>query len=244
MDQIPEQTSAVIPSHAEAESSRVHSRTFSIAVLAGDGIGPEVMAEAILILRALEGQMPGIRLDLQDYPAGATEYLRNGDPLPERTLSACRRADAVLLGAMGLPSVRWPDGKEMTPQVDLREKLDLYCGLRPVRLYNAADTPLKGYQPGEIDLVIIRESTEGLFSSRLVQTPRDADEVEDRLRVSRKGSERLFRAAFRQAQKRRRRLTLVDKANVLPSMVLFRSIFDSDLEQGVPCLSIDPILRW
>jgi len=122
--------------------------------------------------------------------------------------------------------VRWPDGREMAPQLDLRERLDLYCGLRPIRLYHAADTPLKRYEAGQIDLLIVRENTEGLFSSRLARTPPGASVVEDVLRISRTGTERLFRAAFGEARKRRKKVTLVDKANVLPSMVFFRSIFD------------------
>jgi 3-isopropylmalate dehydrogenase len=200
--------------------------TFHIAVLPGDGIGAEVMFEAIRVLRAVEAQLTSVRFDLNEYSAGAAEYLQHGNPLPASVLQACREADAVLLGAMGLPNVRWPDGREMAPQVDLREQLDLYCGLRPIRLYHKADTPLKSYQGGEIDLVIVRESTEGLFSSRLVATPADAPEVCDTLRVSRRGSERIFRAAFRQAQRRRKKVTLVDKANILPSMVLFRAVFE------------------
>lgn len=200
--------------------------TFDIVNLPGDGIGPEVMAEAVRVLRAVEARTCGTRFAVRGYPAGAAEYLRAGDPLPARTLDACRQADAVLLGAMGLPEVRWPDGREMAPQIDLREQLDLYCGLRPVRLYHAADTPLKRYQAGEIDFVIVRESTEGLFSSRLARARPDAGEVCDTLRVSRRGSERLFRAAFRKARTRRKKVTLVDKANVLPSMVFFRAIFD------------------
>jgi 3-isopropylmalate dehydrogenase len=140
---------------------------------------------------------------------------------------ACGRADAVLLGAMGLPDVRWPDGKEMTPQIDLRERLQLYCGLRPIRLYHAADTPLKPFtQSGEIDFVIVRESTEGLFSARLSQATPEKGEVCDVMRITRQGSLRICRAAYQLAQSRRRQLTLVDKANVLPSMVYLRSIFD------------------
>jgi 3-isopropylmalate dehydrogenase len=127
---------------------------------------------------------------------------------------------------MGMPAVRWPDGRELTPQIDLREQLDLYCGLRPLRLYHESDTPLKRYRTGEIDVVIVRENTEGLFSKRDARQPRLADCTEDVLRVTRRGSERIFRAAFRLARQRRSRLTLVDKANVLPSMVLFRSVFD------------------
>jgi 3-isopropylmalate dehydrogenase len=128
---------------------------------------------------------------------------------------------------MGLPDVRWPDGKEMTPQLDLREKLQLYCGLRPIRLYHEHDTPLKRYQAGAIDFVIVRESTEGLFSARLSQTSPEKGEVCDVMRITRAGSERVCRAAFRIAQRRRREITLVDKANVLPSMVFFRSVFDA-----------------
>jgi 3-isopropylmalate dehydrogenase len=201
-------------------------RMFTLAVLPGDGIGPEVMAEAIRVLRAVEGGMTATRLNLRHCAAGATEYRRHGDPLPEETLTSCREADAILLGAMGLPEVRWPDGREIAPQLDLREELDLYCGLRPVRLYHTADTPLKNYRAGAIDLLIVRENSEGLFSARRAGAPAGAGEAQDVLRVSRRGSERLFRAAFREARKRRGRVTLVDKANVLPSMVFFRAIFD------------------
>jgi 3-isopropylmalate dehydrogenase len=114
----------------------------------------------------------------------------------------------------------------MAPQLDLREQLDLYCGLRPIYLYSAADTPLKRYQAGEIDLAIVRENCEGLFSSRLARTPPGVTEVRDQLAISRHGSLRLFRAAFAEARQRRRKVTLVDKSNVLPSMVFFRAIFD------------------
>lgn len=202
------------------------SAALSIAVLPGDGIGPEVIAEAVRVLRALEGGAEGVRFDLQEYPAGAGEYRCHGEALPAATLEACRRTDAVLLGAMGLPDVRRPDGREVAPQVDLRELLDLYCGLRPVRLYHPADTPLKGYEAGEIDLVIVRESTEGLFSGRHAEVPAGAAEARDVMRVTRRGSERLFRSAFRLARQRRGHLTLVDKANVLPSMAFFRRVFD------------------
>jgi 3-isopropylmalate dehydrogenase len=199
--------------------------TFDIAVLPGDGIGVEVTAEALRVLRALENDLPGVALRLAEHSAGAREYLKSGDPLPGLVFEACLRADAIFLGAMGLPEMRWPDGREMAPQIDLRERLDLYAGLRPVRLYHENDTPLKGFRAGDIDLMLVRESTEGLFFSR--QCPRDprADEVRDTLRVSRKGAERVARAAFVEARRRRRKVTLVDKANVLPSMVFFREVF-------------------
>src|SRR5262245_52004117 len=130
---------------------------FRIAVLPGDGIGPDVIAEGVKVLRAVERRLD-VRFDLQEYSVGAGEYLRNGDPLPPSTLQACRECDAILLGAMGLPDVRWPSGVEMTPQIDLREKLDLYCGLRPIRLYHSDDSPLKIIGKGGIDFLIIREN--------------------------------------------------------------------------------------
>jgi 3-isopropylmalate dehydrogenase len=179
------------------------------------------------VLRALESQLETINFRLEEFSVGAGEFLQGGDPLPPKAFEACRNADAVLLGAMGLPNVRWPDGKEMTPQIDLREKLDLYTGLRPIRLYHEADTPLKRFRAGEIDFVIVRENCEGLFSARLSQSDPGSGEVRDILRITRAGAERICRAAFDLAQSRRRKCTLVDKANVLPSMVFFRSVFDS-----------------
>jgi 3-isopropylmalate dehydrogenase len=202
------------------------SKSFNIAVLPGDGIGVDVTREAVKVLQALTPNLEGIQFEFHEYSVGAGEYLKRGDPLPSDAFEACRQADAVLLGAMGLPSVRWPDGKEMTPQIDLRERLQLYCGLRPIRLYHESDTPLKRYRRGEIDFVIIRESTEGLFSARLSKSSPEKGEVCDVMRITRAGSERVCRAAFRIAQKRRKHLTLVDKANVLPSMVYLRSIFN------------------
>jgi len=184
------------------------------------------MDEALRILAAVCNNSSTPRLEFRTYSAGAGEYLRSGDPLPPETLAACQEADAILLGAMGLPEVRWPDGREIAPQIDLREKLNLYCGLRPVRLFHAADSPLKRPQAGQIDLLIVRENTEGLFSSRNSRAHATASAVEDVMRITRRGSERLFRAAFRAAQQRRGKLTLVDKSNVLPSMVFFRALFD------------------
>ena len=198
---------------------------WNIVSLAGDGIGPEVMAEGTRVLHQLEQRLEGIAFNLTEVSVGAGEFLRSGDPFPEPAYTACRGADAILLSAMGLPNVRWPDGKELTPQIDLRERLDLYAGLRPIRLYHREDTPLKGVEAGEIDFVIVRESTEGLFSARLSKSNSDSEFL-DTLRITRPGSERVFRSAFELARTRRRKVTLVDKANVLPSMVFFRRVFD------------------
>jgi 3-isopropylmalate dehydrogenase len=201
-------------------------KTFQIVVLPGDGIGPDVIREGVDVLRAVETRLSGVKFELNEQPAGAGEFLKNGDPLPAGTLQACRECDAILLGAMGIPSVRWPNGTELTPQIDLREELDLYAGLRPIQIYNPEHSPLKPQRSNGIDFVIYRENTEGLFASRKGVYERDASEVRDTMLVTRKGSERLFRTAFRHAERRRKLVTLVDKANVLPSMAYFRSIFD------------------
>jgi 3-isopropylmalate dehydrogenase len=201
--------------------------TFRIALLPGDGIGPDVVAEAVKVLQAVAPSA----LEYTELSVGANEFLRSGDPLPETTFERLKEFDAILLGAMGLPDVRWPDGTEMTPQIDLREKLDLFCGLRPIRLYHEAHSPLKGHAAGAIDFLIIRENTEGLFFSRLNRADLSAAEARDTMRISRAYSERLFHSAFQQARKRRKHVTLVDKANVLPTMAYFRHVFDSVAEQ-------------
>jgi 3-isopropylmalate dehydrogenase len=200
------------------------AKEYDLAVLPGDGIGPDVVIEALNALRAVERAIPDLRFRTVEYSVGAAEYQRSGNPLPPDTFARIKEHDAILLGAMGLPGVRWPDGTEMTPQIELRERLDLFAGVRPIRLYHRADTPLKA--PGSIDFVIFRESTEGLFFSRLEKYAPDAAEVRDTMRISRAASVRLFRAAFKEAQRRRKHLTLIDKANVLPSMAYFRRIFD------------------
>lgn len=195
-------------------------------MLPGDGVGPEVTAAGVRVLCEVERLIDDAVFELEELPAGAGEFLENGDPLPPTVLSKCRKADAVLLGGMGLPNVRWPDGKEITPQIDLREQLQLYSGVRPIYLYHSLDTPLRNLQVGDIDFVIVRESTEGLFSARLKSGEENQNERCDLMRITRRCSERLFLAAFELAKKRRKKVTLVDKANVLPSMVFFRKIFD------------------
>nr|WP_229809550.1 isocitrate/isopropylmalate dehydrogenase family protein [Roseibacillus persicicus] len=199
---------------------------YNIAVLPGDGIGPEVTSAAVAVLDALQASGPGFSLSYSEHSVGAGEFLKSGNPLPDEAFEACRASHAVLLGAMGLPGVRWPDGREMTPQIDLRERLDLYAGPRPIYLYSADDSPLRGYQPGEIDFVIVRENTEGLFSARGSVQPEDRLSASDVLHLTRKGCERICRYAFEEAMRRRKKCSLVDKANVLPTMVFFREIFD------------------
>ena len=208
---------------------------YEIAVVKGDGVGPEVVDEAVKVLRALESEGE-LTFRFEEHPCGAGCYLEGGNPLPEETVEACRAADAVLLGAMGLPDVRWPDGTEMRPQVDLRFKLDLYAGVRPIYLYSAEHTPLKGLRAGEIDLVILRENVEGLFASMNGGIELRDEVAVDSMVITRSGTERLARYAFELARERGKKpmkVTCVDKANVFRSMAFFRRLFD-EVAAGYP----------
>jgi 3-isopropylmalate dehydrogenase len=203
---------------------------FTIAVLPGDGIGIDVTLEAVKVLRALEGPFS---LNLTSHECGAICYQRTGDDLPADTLAACRSADAVLLGAMGHPEIRKPDGTELTPQVTLRVLLDLYAGVRPCKLYPGARSPLANVKPGDIDLVILREQTEGLFASQSGGIVLHDDLATDTLVMTRPGVRRICDFAFHLAQGRRRvnaaavrKVTCVDKANIFKSYAFFRKIFD------------------
>src|SRR5690606_13529044 len=152
-------------------------------------------------------KLDGVAFEFREYEAGVCAFRSCGDALPEATLAGCREADAILLGAMGLPDVRQADGTELTPQIDLREKLDLYAGVRPIRTYHTAHSPLRTERAAGIDFVIYRENTEGLFFGRKLGRVGGPDEARDTMRISRAASERLFRAAFRHAERRRKHVT-------------------------------------
>ena len=206
----------------------LENRVYQIAVLKGDGIGPEVVDESIRIVETLEKQIGPICHFIQ-YPWGAQCYLDQGDPLPESTLEGCRQAEAILLGAMGLPDVRWPDGTEMRPQVDLRFKLDLYAGVRPIYLYNSDHKPLKKMDAGNIDLVILRENVEGLFASMNAGIELRGQVAVDSMVITKSGTERAVKYAFDLAKQRNKplmKVTCVDNANVFKSMAFFRDIYD------------------
>lgn len=207
------------------------TQNFNVAVFDGDGIGPEIMAPTVKLLRVLAEQRVDYGFSITNLPAGATHYSETGESLPKASLDVARKADAILLSAMGLPSVRYKDGTEISPQIDLRKELDLYAGVRPVRVTKGQPTPLK--QAEGIDFVLVRESTEALF---LTQGSGEVTETEacETLRITRKTSEILFKFTFELAKQRKAsgcgpgRVTCVDKANVFRAFAFFRGIFDEE----------------
>ncbi len=201
---------------------------FHIAVLPGDGIGIEVMAPALDVLRRISETTPGLTFRFTEAPAGANHYKETGKSLPDSTVKLCDGADAILLGACGLPSVRYPDNTEIMPQVELRFIFDLYAGVRPARLVKGAPSPIVGADKHGIDFILIRESTEGLFAS-MGKGVTTHDEARETMVVTRNKTERLFDFSLRLAQRRKQRgkpgrLTLVDKANVFKAFNWQRDI--------------------
>src|SRR5438874_2908868 len=203
---------------------------FHIAVLPGDGIGIEVMAPALEVLKRIEATTPNLRFRFTQAAAGANHYRETGKSMPDSTVKLCEQADAILLGACGLPSVRYPDNTEIMPQVELRFIFDLYAGVRPCRLVPGVPSPIVGAAERGIDLVVIRESTEGLFASMGKGVVTD-DEARETLLITRKTCARLFEFAFRLAERRKARgaggkLACVDKANAFKAYAFFRKLFD------------------
>jgi 3-isopropylmalate dehydrogenase len=190
----------------------------TIAVLPGDGIGPEVVDEGLRVLNKV-AEMEGIKFETVSYPFGAEHYLKTGEAMPPSVIQEYKSMDAILLGAIGDPRI----------EVGMLERaiiggirwgeLDLYINLRPIKLYAEYLTPLKEKTPEDIDMIIVRENTEGLYiglgGNFKKGTP---DEIAiQQMVVTRKGVERVVRYAFDLARKRNkdRKMTLIDKANAL-----------------------------
>ncbi|MGA9334054.1 MAG: 3-isopropylmalate dehydrogenase [Rudaea sp.] len=194
-----------------------------IVVLPGDGIGPEVTAAAVEVLRAV-GADGGHAFAFAEHAIGGVAIDTYGDPLPAATLDACKTADAVLLGAVGGP--RWSDpNAKIRPEqglLGLRAALGVYANLRPVRVHPqlAALSPLKDEKVRNVDLLFLRELTGGAYFGAKTRTH---DTATDECRYTAVEIERIARRAFAFAQGRSRRVTSVDKANVLETSRLWRS---------------------
>ena len=210
--------------------------TYDIGVIAGDGIGPEVVDEGLKVLGAIADES-AFSFNLVQYPYSGTYYLKTKELVPDRVIDEWRSLDAVFLGAIGHPDVE-PGLVERSVILGLRFGLDLYINLRPIKLYASRLCPLKGKNPEDIDFVVVRENTEGLYAQIGGHLKKGtSDEVATVTGVyTRKGVERAIRYAYDLAQQRAfeprasetgasgagtsetrtsGRLTLVDKANAI-----------------------------
>ncbi|MFQ5645818.1 MAG: 3-isopropylmalate dehydrogenase [bacterium] len=190
---------------------------YKIAVIPGDGIGPEVTAEALKVFKAAS-ELYGFQYELTDYDFGGDRYLKTGEILPDSALDEFRQHDAIYLGAIGHPDVQ-PGVLEKGILLKTRFGLDQYINLRPIKLYPGVATPLAGKGPEHIDFIVVRENTEGLYSGiggNLKQGTPDEVAIQEMINT-RKGVERCIRYAFELTGKRNKdkKLTLCDKANVL-----------------------------
>ncbi len=207
-----------------------NEKTFAIAVMPGDGIGVEIMTPCLEVMAAAMERVGGVQMDFTTIEAGANCYTKHGDAFPKESADIAKSADAILLGAMGLPSVRYPNGTEIAPQLDLRFDLGLYAGVRPFRAVPGIPTPLSDPRAKDIDFVLIRESTEGLFASHGKGTVENDQVARETLEITRDVSERLFDFSFGLARQRKARgsegkVTCIDKANVFLAFAFMRKIF-------------------
>jgi len=193
------------------------SKAYNIALIPGDGTGPEVIREAVKVLNACSEKF-GLKLEFTKYDFGGERYLRTGETLPDSAIEELRQHDAILLGAIGHPDVK-PGILEREILLRLRFELDQYINLRPVKLYPGVDCPLKDKGPEDIDFVVVRENTEGLYvgggAFLRKGTPHEVA-IQESINT-RMGVERCIRFAFEYCKKRNKakKLTLCGKTNVL-----------------------------
>ncbi|WP_413207292.1 isocitrate/isopropylmalate dehydrogenase family protein [Rhodospirillum sp. A1_3_36] len=221
---------------------------YTIAVVEGDGIGPEVAQSAVAVLEAALGADTPLRFS--HHPAGAELFRETGESFPEATFAACRDADAVLHGAAGIPGVNHPDGTEagLDFTLRLRFELDLFANIRPIRLFKGVASPLANVKPGGIDYIILRENSEGLYAARGAGSRLRGEVAVDTLVQTRVGIERIVHQAFALARASAgapedgvRRVTCCDKANVLRSYAFFRQVFD-EVAANYPDIEAEHVL--
>ena len=204
-----------------------------IAVIKGDGIGIDVTDAALFLMECALRKAGALSPKLHMIAAGAGHFLETGSDIMAGGEAAAGDGDAIFLGAIGLPAIRHDDGTEISPHLRLRDRYQLYAGVRPVKAFPNIPNPLSDPRASAIDMVIIRESTEGLFYTAAVhgRSHITNDAVCETMRISRPISEKLHNFAFRLAQRRKDKggvgkVTCVDKANVFTAMAFFREIFD------------------
>lgn len=203
-------------------------KTHKIAVIAGDGIGPEVLAEGVKVLKAVSEVDGGFEFDFTHFPWGCEYYLENGKMMADDGMKQLEKFDAIFLGAVGYPGV--PDHISLWDLLlIIRKKFDQYINIRPVKLLKGAPTPLKDATCEDIDMVFIRENSEGEYAgsgSWLFPGQENEVVIQDGV-FSRKGCERVIRYAFELARKEKKTLTSISKGNALNySMVFWDQIFE------------------
>lgn len=236
---------------------------YKVVLLAGDGTGPEVMREAVKVLKAVQDRF-AVSFDFVPFPCGGAYYLESGEEWPDNAFDSCKAADAILLGAVGVPEARLPNGDLAGAGVlfGLRFGLDLYANVRPTKLYpnvrhKVHDAFKQVWDVGKVDLLIVRENTEGLYTPARGFLDRGGVQelaVDSRV-ITRKGAERVVRFAFDRCNERngapadgKHRVTCVDKSNVVAGDRLFRKVYDEvaalhpDVERDYAY--IDAFLQW
>ena len=226
-------------------------KTYQVAVIPGDGTGPEVIAEGLKVLKAVAEKMD-IAYDLIHYDFGGERYLRTGETLPDSAIEELHQVDVIYLGAIGHPGVK-PGILEKGILLNLRFSLDQYINLRPVKLYPGVETPLRDKDPEHIDFVVVRENTEGLYTGSggfLKRGTPDEIAIQESINT-RKGVDRCIRYAFEHCRKRNKgnKLTLCGKTNVLTyAFDLWERAFHEvgqeypDIEKGYA--HVDAICMW
>lgn len=227
------------------------SKTYNIAIIPGDGTGPEVIAEGVKVLDTVS-QKYGFKINLDYFDFGGERYLKTGETLPESAIGELKKYNAIYLGAIGHPDVK-PGILEKGILLRLRFELDQYINLRPVNLYPGVDCPLKDKKPEDIDFVVVRENTEGLYAGAggvIKKGTPDEVAVQESINT-RKGVEQCIRFAFEYCRKRNKakKLTLCGKTNVLTFAFdlwerTFYEVAKDYLDIKVDYAHVDAITMW
>ena len=228
------------PSHRPTTNRSTHMK-LNIAVLPGDGVGPEVTAQSIKVLKAIALEFDH-RFIFKEAPVGAIAIDKENNPLPDKTLELCKDSDAILFGAIGHPKYDNDPSATIRPEqglLKLRKELGLYANVRPVRAYDALleKSPLKREIIEGTDISIYRELTGGIYFGQK-QLSEDGNSASDLCEYSREEIERIAHKAFKAAQSRRKKVTLVDKANVLETSRLWRRVV-KELSAQYPDVELD-----
>ena len=217
------------------------AKTYQIAVVGGDGTGPEVIREGLKVLEAVS-KLDGFKFNFHHYPFGGDHYLRTKEVLSESALQEFQKMDAIYLGAIGHPDVK-PGILERGILLKIRFDLDQYINLRPVKLYPGVETPLKDKKPADIDFMVVRENTEGLYKGQGRFEKRGTKEeiaIQESINTY-KGIERCIRYAFELTRRRNKtkKLTFCGKTNVLNyAHDLWQRIFD-EVAKSYPDVKTD-----